>query len=617
MYPLRCGVFGIVPPAYLLQRRREAVYLVYRYISVCYTNIRIGMTCALYIGKIEDCDTPYLAVKKAGQKIAEDTMHTPINIMVVDDEPSICRNVKKILAGANMVVTSATSAREALDQLARQKFDMVISDIIMPETNGLELLKALKEGWPQTKALMMTAYASTDTAVKAIRLGALDYIPKPFTPNELRKVVEDALAGHLIEAKVSPREKESIAVKEVPGSVREADTPVEEELEQTETPVVAIEATAPIEGFCQVGAMVCDIFKKLGATCKAGTKSGECPQIKARQKKEADAAPTRDMRTLIGIDQPFNYDEVSAITGPEYLAYLRHDGVALPTYEELKANVAQLEQKFKIARDVPFDRDEVAAVTGEAYADTMNRSDMPEVQITAEAALEGFCDVGTMVCDIFKKLGATCKAGTKSGECPQRKARNKQAAPQQDRIDKRQWIGVDMPFDHAEVAAVTGTQYVEWMWGEGVVVRPYEQLKADYERLLAQESARTAAAEETEAVLVIDDEVAVNNSVRKALAKRGFAVDQATTKEAALEKVATRAYRLILLDLRIPGVQGLELLSAIRARQPEARVIIITGYASIDTAKEAARMGAIDYVPKPFTPNEIRQAAQKAFQLAA
>ena len=126
----------------------------------------------------------------------------------------------------------------------------------------------------------------------------------------------------------------------------------------------------------------------------------------------------------------------------------------------------------------------------------------------------------------------------------------------------------------------------------------------------------TAAADEP-TVLVIDDEVAVNNSVRKALIKRGYAVDQATTKEAALEKVAARAYRLILLDLRIPGVQGLELLSAIRTIQPKARVIIITGYASIETAKEAARIGAIDYVPKPFTPNEIREAAQKAFRLAA
>ena len=67
----------------------------------------------------------------------------------------------------------------------------------------------------------------------------------------------------------------------------------------------------------------------------------------------------------------------------------------------------------------------------------------------------------------------------------------------------------------------------------------------------------------------------------------------------------------------MPGVKGLELLAAIRKTQPDARVIIITGYASIDTAKEAARLGAIDYLPKPFTPAEIRQAAERAMKLAA
>ena len=73
----------------------------------------------------------------------------------------------------------------------------------------------------------------------------------------------------------------------------------------------------------------------------------------------------------------------------------------------------------------------------------------------------------------------------------------------------------------------------------------------------------------------------------------------------------------MLLDLKIPEVKGLELLKAIRDKRPETMVIIITGYASIETAVEASRMGAVDYLPKPFTPEEIRNAAEKAFQLAA
>jgi DNA-binding NtrC family response regulator len=118
-------------------------------------------------------------------------------------------------------------------------------------------------------------------------------------------------------------------------------------------------------------------------------------------------------------------------------------------------------------------------------------------------------------------------------------------------------------------------------------------------------------------ILVIDDEVAVNNNIRKILAKKGYRVDQATRKAEALEKIQSRAYSLVILDLKMPGVKGLELLAAIRERQPAARVIIVTGYASIDTAVEGARLGAVGYVPKPFTPEELRLATDNAVRLAA
>jgi DNA-binding NtrC family response regulator len=116
---------------------------------------------------------------------------------------------------------------------------------------------------------------------------------------------------------------------------------------------------------------------------------------------------------------------------------------------------------------------------------------------------------------------------------------------------------------------------------------------------------------------VIDDEVAVNNNIRKILVKNDYHVDQAVTKAEALEKINAGPYKLVLLDLKIPGVKGLELLKAVRDQNPEAKVIIITGYASIETAVESARQGAIGYLPKPFTPDEIRTVTENALRLAA
>jgi len=562
-------------------------------------------------------------------------MEARSKILVVDDEKHICHNVEKILTKNNYEVTHALSAREALDKMAQESFSLLISDIVMPGQNGLELLKLAKKEWPLTKAIMMTAYASTETALKAIRLGALDYIPKPFTPDELRATVRNALSGKLTEAPTTEEEKETIDIIDI-------DIPFETDevaqytgdayakmLGRSDMPVVEVKMPESLENFCEVGDMVCDIFKKLGATCKAGTKTSECPQKKAKKGKAAKKSKDRtfDATQLIGIDQPFSYKEVASITGPEYVQHLQQDGVAFIPYEELKKNVSRLtaDKRKHIDVDMPFDRDEVAKHTGIAYTEQLTRSDIPAVEITARGALENFCEVGDMVCDIFKKLGATCKAGTKSGECPQKKAKKGKAAEKgkDQAFNAAKLIGIDQPFDYDEVSAITGPEYVQNLHHEDMVIKPYEELKNEFARIMEEPVLQLPIDQKMKQepafknILVIDDEVAVNNNIRKILSKKGYHVDQAVTKDDALEKIQASPYKLVLLDLRIPGVRGLELLKALRDQNPEAKVIIITGYASIETAVEAARLGAIDYLAKPFTPDEIRDATAKALRLAA
>jgi DNA-binding response OmpR family regulator len=554
-------------------------------------------------------------------------METTPRIIVVDDEKSICSNVEKILQKNHYEIVHATTADEALEKMAVESFSLLISDIIMPGKNGLELLKLVKQQWPLTKAVMMTAYASTDTAVKAIRMGALDYIPKPFTPDELRSTVEKALTGELTEAPTTPEERAFIDPidLDIPFDVDEVAAVTGEayakSLGPSDMPVIEVKMPEPLEGFCETGNMVCDIFKKLGATCKAGTKTQKCPQL-AKKKRATKKQKKQDVKQLIGIDQPFDYEEVASVTGPEYVKSLQNEGVAFVPYEELKRNVASMMQKGKIDVDIPFDRDEVARQTGEAFVDRASRSDMPVVEITASEAVEGFCEMGNMVCDIFKKLGATCKAGTKKALCP-KLAKKKRAAKKGKSIDMTELISIDQPFNYEEVAAVTGPEYIENLVYDGIVQVPYETLKKNVARLTKEMAKLSADTLEfpkesvSKNILVIDDEVAVNNNIRKILLKKGYQVDQAITKEEALESIASHPYKLILLDLKIPGVKGLELLQTIRDKNPEAKVIMITGYASIETAVEATRMGAVDYLPKPFTPNEIREATDKAFLLAA
>ena len=557
-------------------------------------------------------------------------MQAPAKIIVVDDEKRICHNVAKILAKNNYEVTHALSADEALEKMAQESFSLLISDIVMPGKNGLELLKMVKKEWPLTKAVMMTAYAATDTAIKSVRLGALDYIAKPFTPDELRTTVEQALSGNLVEAPTTDEEKETIDVIDIdmPFETDEVSKYTGDDyaarLGRSDMPVIEIKMPEPLENYCEMGSMVCDIFKKLGATCKAGVKTAECPQKKAKKGKAAKKEKGFDSANLIGIDQPFSYEEVVSITGPEFVHNLHQEGVTFLPYEELKKNYARIQAKETVSIDVdmPFDRDEVARQTGEDYAQRLTRSDVPLVEVTVPESLENYCEVGSMICDIFKKLGATCKAGTKTAACPQKKAKKGKAKKARG-FDAQTLIGIDQPFNHEEVAAITGPDYILNLHHEDMVVTPYEELKKEMTQRMAKPEDRAPANQDLmkepayQNILVIDDEVAVNNNIRKILVKKGYQVDQAVTKAEALEKIEARPYRLVLLDLKIPGVKGLELLKAVRDKNSATNVIIITGYASIETAVESARQGAVDYLPKPFTPDEIRTVTDNAFRLAA
>ena len=548
-------------------------------------------------------------------------------IMVVDDEKGICLNVEKILSKNNYEVICALSAAEALERMKTESFDLMISDIVMPGMNGLELLKQVKTEWPKTHALMMTAYASTDTALKAIRLGALDYVSKPFTPDELRTIVHKAMNGELVQAKASEKEIEVINIIDIdiPFDGDEVAKYTGEDyvktLGRSDMPVVEVKIPNNLENFCAIGDMVCDIFKKLGGTCKVGNKSHLCPQKTAKKsagsKKMAEAP---DRSKWIGIDMPFNYDEVVSVTGPEYVAHLGSEGVSFVSYQELKENVARMMGKASgdIDVDMPFDRDEVAKAVGDDYVNMMGPSDMQIVDVKISEKLEHYCEMGEMVCDIFKKLGATCKAGTKTSLCPQKKNRKKAEAGKQNVPDVSRLIGVDMPFMFDEVAAAVGAEYAMHLEFGDRAVYSYNEIRQHAATLMAQqESKPKRLSGARRSALVIDDEVAVNNNIRKILEKKGYAVDQAISREEALEKINERSYPVIMLDLKMPGVKGLELLQSIRERRPEAMVVIITGYASIETAVETARMGAVGYVAKPFTPDEIRGAADNAVRLAA
>ncbi|NQT21643.1 MAG: response regulator [Planctomycetes bacterium] len=127
-------------------------------------------------------------------------------ILVVDDEPRICRLLAELLTREGHAVDSAFSAEEAIGLLRNGPYEMLISDLKMPGMDGFELIEKIKNDYPDIAAIMITAYATVETAVQALRHGADDYITKPFDINELKKVV-----GRTLEARRLAMQNETLA----------------------------------------------------------------------------------------------------------------------------------------------------------------------------------------------------------------------------------------------------------------------------------------------------------------------------------------------------------------------------------------------------------------------
>jgi two-component system response regulator PilR (NtrC family) len=114
-------------------------------------------------------------------------------ILIVEDEKSMREVLRILLEGENHKVTTASDGHEGLSYLDKDIFDLVITDMKMPKANGFEILKKVKETSPETIVIMITAFGNTETAIEAMKLGAYDYVSKPFNIDEIRLIVRKAI----------------------------------------------------------------------------------------------------------------------------------------------------------------------------------------------------------------------------------------------------------------------------------------------------------------------------------------------------------------------------------------------------------------------------------------
>ena len=119
-------------------------------------------------------------------------MTNRIRVLVVDDEEVVRLGYRRVLSADGFRVMAAGDGREALDLMGGDRFDVVLMDMRMPGMDGIELLRAIKDQWPESEVVVVTGYPSIETAKEAVKLGAYDYLAKPLVPEEVLRATTGA-----------------------------------------------------------------------------------------------------------------------------------------------------------------------------------------------------------------------------------------------------------------------------------------------------------------------------------------------------------------------------------------------------------------------------------------
>jgi DNA-binding NtrC family response regulator len=170
----------------------------------------------------------------AATKTQRPATPTTPHVLVMEDEFSVAKGLEMVLKEEGYDVELAATGEQALENLGRKVFDLLVADLRLPDINGMEVIKELRQKRPQTMVIVITGYASVDTVVESMKLGAYEYIPKPFTEEQIKSAVDAAL-----------REKQAREVKE---TVPKAKTR-EEQLIQKREVVSVLNRTAEDEEF--------------------------------------------------------------------------------------------------------------------------------------------------------------------------------------------------------------------------------------------------------------------------------------------------------------------------------------------------------------------------------
>jgi len=139
------------------------------------------------------------------QEIRSTQEKIPPHILVMEDDVNVAKGLEMVLTEEGYSVNLAGTGALALEAFKQKRYDLLVADLRLPDIDGMEVIKKVKSEKPETEVIVITGYGTASTAVEAMKLGARDFLPKPFTEEQIKASIGDALSGYVAETAKNPR----------------------------------------------------------------------------------------------------------------------------------------------------------------------------------------------------------------------------------------------------------------------------------------------------------------------------------------------------------------------------------------------------------------------------
>ena len=519
-------------------------------------------------------------------------------ILVVDDEKSIRISLREFLAADGYHVELAADAQEALQLLNVHDFDVVVSDIVLPRINGIELLQAIRTAAPFAQVIMVTGEPTAGTAAEALRAGAFDYLAKPVGKSAILRAVGNAAKVKALDDERRRLEKENRGYREdLERLVEERTRELQQAVEDLGTAQKELIRHERLNALAQLAAGICHDFNNVLMPIRGladhlvshpETLNDKVETLRLLQ---SIYSATDDAKEIVRRMREFYSPQDVLETETVSMAVLLNDVLELtrPRWEQQ----AQSE--------------------GRSIQVTCDAADGLEITGNASQLREAFTNVVLNAADAMPKGGGITLSARPSGEGVAIDVTDTGEGMPDDVRQRclepffttkgERGTGMGLAMVHGIVQRHHGTLEIDTEMGKGTAVRirlPLSRPEGE-ERLPAGEAPRAKG--EPLRVLVIDDEEWSRTLLAKYLRDAGNSVVLANDGAAGVAHASRGGFDIVITDRAMPGMSGGQVAAAVKRVAPHVPILLLTG--DIIGAGGSVPDGVDGVLEKPVTQREV------------